>query len=41
LGAKKAYYDWDKNIRQKSKDINNIQAQINALSGVTWLRISI
>lgn len=35
LSAKKSYYDWDKQIRQKNKDILQLQAQVQALEGVT------
>ena len=35
LEAKKDYYDYDKNIKSKTKDINAIRAQIAALSGTT------
>ena len=35
LQAKKSYYDYDKQLKDKSKDIINLQAQVNALSGVT------
>ena len=35
LSAKKEYYDWDKTLRNKNKDIAQLQAQINALNGVT------
>ena len=35
LSAKKEYYDYDKTLRNKNKDIAQLQAQINALQGVT------
>ena len=35
LSAKKEYYDYDKTLRSKNKDIAQLQAQINALQGVT------
>ena len=35
LDAKKEYYDWDKTLKNKNKDIAQLQAQINALNGVT------
>lgn len=35
LSAKKAYYDYDKQIKAKNKDIAQLRAQINALAGVT------
>ena len=35
LSAKKEYYDWDKTLRNKNKDIAQLQAQINALQGVS------
>lgn len=35
LQTKKSYYDYDKQIKDKSKDIITLQAQIAALSGVT------
>lgn len=35
LSAKKSYYEYDKTIKDKNKDIMSIQAQINALRGVT------
>ena len=35
LSAKKAYYDYDKTLSEKNKDIAQLRAQINALSGVT------
>ena len=35
LNAKKEYYDWDKTLKSKNKDIAQLQAQINALNGVT------
>lgn len=34
LQAKKAYYDYDKQLRSENKDILNLRAQINALQGV-------
>lgn len=34
LKAKKSYYDYDKTIREKTKDIKALQAQISALEGV-------
>ena len=34
LKAKKDYYDYDKNIRTKTKDIQALQAQIAALAGL-------
>lgn len=33
--VKEDYYNWDKNIRDKNKDINALQAQIAALEGTT------
>lgn len=35
LSAKKEYYDYDKQLREKNKDIAQINAQINALAGAT------
>lgn len=35
LEAKKDYYDYDKTIKDKTKDINTIKAQIAALEGTT------
>ena len=35
LSAKKEYYDYDKTLKSKNKDIAQLQAQINALNGVT------
>lgn len=35
LDAKKDYYDYDKTIKSKTKDINAIKAQIAALEGTT------
>ena len=35
LSAKKEYYDYDKTLKNKNKDIAQLQAQINALQGVT------
>ena len=35
LQAKKDYYDYDKNIRRKTKDIQSLEAQIAALEGLT------
>lgn len=35
LQSKKAYYDYDKQLRDQNKDVNNLRAQINALQGVT------
>ncbi len=35
LEAKKDYYDYDKTIKNKTKDINTIKAQIAALEGTT------
>ena len=35
LEAKKNYYDYDKTIKDKTKDINTIKAQIAALEGTT------
>lgn len=35
LQAKKDYYDYDKSIREKTKDIQALQAQIAALNGLT------
>lgn len=35
LSAKKSYYDFDKTIKEKNKDIAQLRAQINALQGVT------
>ena len=34
LSAKKSYYDYDKTIRGKTKDIQSLEAQIAALEGV-------
>lgn len=34
LSAKKEYYDYDKTIKSKTKDIQSLQAQIAALEGV-------
>lgn len=34
LQTKKQYYDWDKQIKDKNKDIVQLQAQLNALQGV-------
>ena len=34
LSAKKSYYDFDKTIKSKNKDIQAIQAQISALEGI-------
>jgi len=34
LNAKKSYYDYDKNIKSKTKDIKSLEAQILALEGV-------
>lgn len=34
LAAKKAYYDYDKNISAKNKDIAQLRAQVQALQGV-------
>jgi len=31
LSAKKAYYDYDKNLSEKNKDISQLKAQIQAL----------
>lgn len=35
LAAKKEYYDYDKSLKDSSKDITNIQAQINSLQNAT------
>lgn len=35
LSAKKSYYDFDKTLKEKNRDLANLRAQINALSGVT------
>ena len=35
LSAKKEYYDYDKTLKNKNKDIAQLQAQINALQGVS------
>ncbi|MBR1694058.1 MAG: hypothetical protein IJ709_01450, partial [Selenomonas sp.] len=35
LSAKKSYYDYDRTIKSKTKDITQIQAQIAALNGST------
>ena len=35
LQAKKSYYDWDRQLSQKNKDMAGLMAQINALEGVT------
>ncbi len=37
LAAKKAYYDYDKTIRDKTKDIQAIEAQLAALQGIDTL----
>ena len=34
LSAKKAYYDYDKTIRDKTKDIQSLKSQIAALEGI-------
>lgn len=34
LSAKKAYYDYDKSIKEKTKDIQTLEAEIAALNGV-------
>lgn len=34
LQAKKAYYDYDKTIKSKTKDINSLKQQISALEGI-------
>ena len=34
LTAKKNYYDWDKTLKDKNKDIQALQAQISALEGI-------
>lgn len=35
LSKKKSYYDYDRNIRSKTKDIQELQSQIAALEGVS------
>ena len=35
LSAKKDYYDYDKTLKEKNKDINTLKAQIAALEGTT------
>lgn len=35
LNKKKSYYDFDKTLRKKNKDIENIQSQIAALEGIS------
>lgn len=35
LSAKKAYYDYDKSLSEKNKDIAQLRAQVAALQGVT------
>lgn len=35
LSKKKAYYDYDKQIRDKNKDVNALRAQVQALQNVT------
>lgn len=37
LAAKKAYYDYDKTIKDKTKDIQAIEAQLAALQGIDTL----
>lgn len=37
LDAKEKYYDYDKTLKKKSKDINALKAQIAALEGTTLL----
>lgn len=34
LSAKKAYYDYDRTLSEKNKDISNLRAQVAALQGV-------
>lgn len=35
LSKKKAYYDYDKQIRDKNKDVNSLRAQVQALQNVS------
>ena len=35
LNKKKAYYDYDKQIREKNKDVNSLRAQVQALQNVS------
>ena len=37
LNKKKAYYDYDKNIRKQTDDLQNLQAQLAALEGINSL----
>ena len=35
LSAKEKYYDYDKTLKKKSKDINTLKSQIAALEGTS------